>query len=514
LAGREGTAVFLNLFTPRKAVVDLVTGEVVWAVDAEPSLVRFAAQFPGQADANGDGALDVALGGRFGDLTVFDGVTGAVVRRSCLRGGEVVGLAEAASGANCQEGLTLSSVAVADVDGDGLEEWVVGGSDGWLYAVRASDGGRVWSLGLRYAVGDPAVADTDQDGRAEVLVATADSRLVLVDREALPPVAQAREVNLTGEDRILDPSVDIDISPRLDALGVAWEGQEGASSYVVTLLSENLNPVLEPVVVPGESHVFLGLSLLPGARYRASVTAVSEQGVSRPTISDGVLIVRDGPDIVGFQARPNPFDPVAGEVTRLTGIAASPAGLESVQLDLWSLDAPAPEALVRVDFDPQGAQRYDLDWSWDGRDEVGVLPEGLYHAQLTVYDLDGAPISDFVTLQLDVKPPPQVEPDPEPEDDLGPDPDANADAGDMDADLDADLDADVDASVDADEDAQELDAGGEPPEKEYIYVYRDEDDCCGCEGGREVGGKLGAGLLVLAVGAVLSRRSRARGSQA
>jgi outer membrane protein assembly factor BamB len=67
-----------------------------------------------------------------------------------------------------------------DVNGDGRVEFVVGGYDGWLYALDAATGALVWSLDLGAPVGDPIAADTDGDGLSEILAPTADGYLYAI----------------------------------------------------------------------------------------------------------------------------------------------------------------------------------------------------------------------------------------------------------------------------------------------------------------------------------------------
>lgn len=80
----------------------------------------------------------------------------------------------------------LSAVLAVDVNGDGGVEFVVGGSDGWLYAVKAESGDLLWSLDLGYPIGDPIAADVDNDGFSELLVPAADGNLHCIDSPNSP----------------------------------------------------------------------------------------------------------------------------------------------------------------------------------------------------------------------------------------------------------------------------------------------------------------------------------------
>ncbi len=73
--------------------------------------------------------------------------------------------------------------AIADVDGDGIEDIVAGDSVGTLVALRA-DGSLMWKAsvpGRIRADSAPAIVDLDGDGRAEVLVGDADGTLSCFD---------------------------------------------------------------------------------------------------------------------------------------------------------------------------------------------------------------------------------------------------------------------------------------------------------------------------------------------
>jgi hypothetical protein len=72
---------------------------------------------------------------------------------------------------------SLSSVTAIDVNADGRVEFLVGGTDGWLYAVDSSTGSLVWSMDLGAPVGDPIAADINGDGWSELLVPVGDGYL-------------------------------------------------------------------------------------------------------------------------------------------------------------------------------------------------------------------------------------------------------------------------------------------------------------------------------------------------
>jgi MYXO-CTERM domain-containing protein len=80
---------------------------------------------------------------------------------------------------------SLTAVIASDVDGDGLDEIVVGSRAGWLYAVNAADGeGGVsveWAMFLGAPVVRLAGGDVDDDGENELLVSTEDGLARAID---------------------------------------------------------------------------------------------------------------------------------------------------------------------------------------------------------------------------------------------------------------------------------------------------------------------------------------------
>lgn len=117
----------------------------------------------------------VGTGSRRGVVTAVRGDTGEVIWRVALRNGKV----GPENGGDTNEN-PLSSVLALDVNGDGRTEFVVGGSDGWLYAIDSGSGRLVWSLDLKAPVLDPIAADFDGVGSSEILVPTGDGWLYAI----------------------------------------------------------------------------------------------------------------------------------------------------------------------------------------------------------------------------------------------------------------------------------------------------------------------------------------------
>ncbi len=137
------------------------------------------------ADLNGDGYLDIVAAGTDGRLYAYDrdGVLlpGFAVRFSVLT-----------------EAATESSPVIADINGDGSPDIVIGDDDAMLSAFGA-DGQPLAGFPIRIGGevrGTPALCDCDGDGLSEIVAAGWDSRLYVWDYDfpfspgKLPPWPQ------------------------------------------------------------------------------------------------------------------------------------------------------------------------------------------------------------------------------------------------------------------------------------------------------------------------------------
>jgi hypothetical protein len=180
-AGDGGVGVLNAADTGHSALLFLIPGTdssgegarmaVVWAVPQDrPDDERFSMP----AIARLDGPAWVAcVGSATGWLRARRAIDGAAIWEVAPMNGRLVPQPT-------EEGNVLSSVITLDVDGDGRMEFVVGGADGWLYAVSADRGDLVWSFDIGHSLGDPIAGDLDGDGRSEIVVPAADGYLYVI----------------------------------------------------------------------------------------------------------------------------------------------------------------------------------------------------------------------------------------------------------------------------------------------------------------------------------------------
>ncbi len=125
---------------------------------------------PALADLDGDGAVDVVVGDESGALRALRGTTGAPLW--------TVKTGESEYGARGY----VAAVAIADLDGDGHDDVVAAARDAIVAAYRGKDGGLLWQKGGDSGIhASPTIADFDLDGAPEVLAAWAYSQVSILD---------------------------------------------------------------------------------------------------------------------------------------------------------------------------------------------------------------------------------------------------------------------------------------------------------------------------------------------
>ncbi|MDI6841127.1 MAG: FG-GAP-like repeat-containing protein, partial [bacterium] len=162
-----------DLFWPRDitwlyAVNANATGDTLWRVALQPraAYIFYTMSSPALADINGDNILDVIVTNYNGKVYAFNGPTGEEIWESLLI-----------------DYGTFSSPVIADIDKDGsLEILIGGGFDRHLYVLNSSDGTVKWSYeftgepftftGMVFAT--PIVANLIGDEQLEVIVPVRD----------------------------------------------------------------------------------------------------------------------------------------------------------------------------------------------------------------------------------------------------------------------------------------------------------------------------------------------------
>jgi len=156
-----------------------VDGTLVWeATPGSASGAPYTMHAAGDLDE--DGALDLVVGGGYGEITAYDGVDGAVLPGFpvYLDGGQSW---------TTQPGpmRRVLQPAIADIDGDGHIEVLVAHDDGYLYALNVAPAegapGLAWSIYLGSPVQSVRTLDADGDGELEILVLANDGTARLVD---------------------------------------------------------------------------------------------------------------------------------------------------------------------------------------------------------------------------------------------------------------------------------------------------------------------------------------------
>lgn len=246
----------------------------------------------GLASIDTNPGLDVALGGQYGDLSAYSGLDGTALWKRCLYLGMAIDLPLDAflTRTDCP-GAKLSNIASGDIDGDGLEEFVVGSPDGYLYVVNSEDGTLAWSWLFDYAVGNPILADVDDDGAIEVVVGVADGYLYALDQKRYTESFPVREVEVKSG-KITKPGTDIDAQTYAGYIGVAWSPVFKAKGYDVRIVDGAGAPVSDVVTVAtGFQAIVTDTDIVSGQTYYAEVRGYDDEGYySDWSRGDGVTV--------------------------------------------------------------------------------------------------------------------------------------------------------------------------------------------------------------------------------
>jgi MYXO-CTERM domain-containing protein len=388
----------------------LSNDEALWSTSPQPSHQGSPDTLAGllfQGNDRTQGA-HVAIGGAFGDLTLYDKATGLPLWSVCLAGGEVtvippgVTLDEAACA-----GAPLADITSARVDIGQQDTLLVGAGDGWGYALRA-DGSPVWALPFHRPLGPLIIADGNGDRAAEVVV-TADNGSAYVLKGRFDPPAAIRDVALGDDGAPAMVEADINEQRHARGLAFAWEAVPGADRYGVAIVGDDdiLRPLTEVGNVTSLAYTPEDAQLKPGATYYAVVQARSSAGQRSPLIaSDGVTIVDDVAPTAQLQLlSESPLSPALDQVVALQVTAMDNMGLREVSLEATAEGADAPAWTRRW----PGARAMTLSRQeiWAARDEVNApLPDGVYTVTVEVEDYGDLRAAASLQVTLDSTPPP------------------------------------------------------------------------------------------------------------
>ena len=189
------------------------TGNVVWVGPSAYSKDKGQCGAHGVADLDGDGDVEVYIGG-----VIVDGNSGALI-----------GSGEEGDGLGVGNNMGMS--IAADVNGDGVREVVVGN------AAYNPDGSTLWANGEQD--GTLAVADLDRDGIPELIKTNGDG-LTVMDNEgnelwfdnlgdALPGTAAVADIDGDGYPEIIVPTANRVVTFRGDG-SEFWDLSDSASS--------------------------------------------------------------------------------------------------------------------------------------------------------------------------------------------------------------------------------------------------------------------------------------------
>lgn len=167
--------VFLFVFTPVQAYGQAeklnLGGEPIWIYDSDLSVRTIA-----QANLNGDGVTDVIASeydntyyGEVSKVHGINGATGSFLWTYILQDG-------------------ARSMAVGDLNGDGIDDAIIGASyngsgtpDGRVHAIDGTDGSQLWTFYIGSTISTIAIADLNGDSDLDVVCGCFDDYIYAID---------------------------------------------------------------------------------------------------------------------------------------------------------------------------------------------------------------------------------------------------------------------------------------------------------------------------------------------
>jgi outer membrane protein assembly factor BamB len=253
----DGTDVIFGTDNGQVVKASLVDGSVVWST----TLAGKVRPAPALANLDGQGALDVVIGDEAGDLHALSGSTGRALWTQ-------------STGANDYDARGfIAAAALADLNGDRIDDAVAGARDGVLVAYDGRNGNPLWqardSSGIHAS---PSILDLDGDGRLEVLAAWSYSRIAIFDAvTGTERYRQALEQDSGGIEGLFASPIPLPGSgPGFIVQGTAWWGghRAGAKS----------DDTVDGIVLAGQA----------GREFRSNEGRVSASAIVMDLGDDGV----------------------------------------------------------------------------------------------------------------------------------------------------------------------------------------------------------------------------------
>jgi outer membrane protein assembly factor BamB len=221
--------------------------------------------------------------------------------------------------------VVCSSPVLADIDDDGREEIIVGGSNGKLYVI-SSNGKKLWDFSTNNSINStPTVGDINNDGKPEIIFGSNDHSLYVLDchgnklwtfeanLEIQSGIAVA-DINGDGRPEVIFGSDDNHLYALTAEGALLWEFQTGGSITARPAVGD-LHRDGQQKIVFGSHDCFVYVvksNGLPEWKYKVKGKVVSEVSLSdinfdkkleiivtMCSCEDNVLILSNTRDVIG-----------------------------------------------------------------------------------------------------------------------------------------------------------------------------------------------------------------------
>ncbi len=157
--GNGTVEILLGNFQGKVLVLNGIDGTPLATLQADPLLGPIQTA-PSPVDVNADGRLDVIVGNYFNNdlfIWAYD-----------WQSGQKLWTVQQSDSSSFN---AYHAGAVADVDGDGNKEYLIGTNNGYVRALHVEDGAELWSIHIpESTMGAVSVADLDGNGSLELVV--------------------------------------------------------------------------------------------------------------------------------------------------------------------------------------------------------------------------------------------------------------------------------------------------------------------------------------------------------